>query len=1115
MTDRADSIFQDARSLPPDQRDGFIEKACAGDPALRGRVDALFAAEAETIETPPGPQEARTVSRIGPDQHADPRRQGESSGGRVGRYKLLERLGEGGFGTVWAAEQSEPVKRRVALKVIKLGMDTRQVVARFEQERQALALMDHPNIAKVFDAGVTESGRPFFVMELCKGEPIVGYSDRNGLDIAGRLGLFAQVCDAVQHAHTKGIIHRDIKPSNILVSTQDGRPSVKVIDFGIAKATASKLTEMTLFTEHRQLIGTPEYMSPEQAEGSLDIDTRTDVYSLGVLLYELLTGTTPFSSEELRAAGYAEIQRIIREVEPPKPSTRLSESKGATTLAANKRHTEPRRVSSIVRGELDWIVMRAMEKDRQRRYETPSALGDDVRRYLAGEAVVAAPPSRSYRLRKAVRRNKGPVAAGVLVSAALVLGIIGTSWGLSRALREKDRADRQATLAMEAAQSEAEQRAIAVARAEEAEASRSRAETAEADALARAQELELVAEFQAEQLSAIDPELMGANLRRSLLEAAPESGRDELAASLAPINFTNYAMTTLEENIFERTIDAIDQQFATQPLVRARLLQTASDTLRELGLLDLAAEPQERALALRREHLGNDHPDTLFSINNAATLLTARGRYDEAEAYYAEALDGGRRVWGDEHPDTLNIINNRAVLLQEQGRYAAAYPLLVGVLEGRRRVLGDDHPETLSSINNVGASLRLQGRPDEAEGYLRRALEDRRRVLGAEHPDTLSSINNMGGLLMSQGRLDEAEPYYREALRVGRRVLGDDHPDVVGSRNNLAVLLRSLGRLEEAEPFFRDALESARRVLGEDHPTTLVGLNNLGSLLSSQGRQEEATTYFQEALRGIRRVLGRDHPTTLAAVGNVAAQLWSQGRLEEAETYYREQLDGFRRVLGDDHPYTMESVGNIGSLLQVQGRSAEAEPFLRESLTGRRRVLGDEHPDTITSINNVGSVLMALDRLEEAEPLLREAMAASERVLGERHPNALIFKTNYASLRHRQGMHEEAIERLLNTEPIAREIFVGGQTRRLADLLKALGRARVGLGYDPERFALAEGNLLEAHDLYVRTRGESHPDTMDCRRALFELYTAWHAGEPDAGHDADADAWRSKGEPTP
>jgi len=422
MTEPADarlrSVFEGALELTDAARRNYLDRACGGDEELRRRVLAMLAAaedEAGFLAQPThgdGAAEARTGQETT-----------EGVGATIGPYRLLQRIGEGGFGDVFLAEQSVPVERRVALKIIKVGMDTRQVVARFEQERQALARMDHPNIARVIDAGSTAAGRPYFVMDLVDGVPITQYCDEQRLGIRDRLELFAQVCTAVQHAHGKGIIHRDIKPSNVLVATQDGKALAKVIDFGIAKATDQKLTDKTLITEHRQVIGTLQYMSPEQAEGSADIDTRTDVYSLGALLYELLTGSTPFDAKTVEGAMFAEIWRVIREVDPPRPSKRLHESRETLIDVATRRGVEPRRLEIIVRGELDWIAMKALEKDRTRRYDTASSLALDIRRYLAGEAVVAVPPSAIYRLRTFVRRNKLPVAAIVAVGIALMAGL--------------------------------------------------------------------------------------------------------------------------------------------------------------------------------------------------------------------------------------------------------------------------------------------------------------------------------------------------------------------------------------------------------------------------------------------------------------------------------------------------------------------------------------------------------------------------------------------------------------------------------------------------------------------------------------------------------------------
>lgn len=454
---RAKEIYLQVTGLGLARREETVDRLCAGDGALRQEVLNLLRGENLPL----------SVERLAENLRAAQEALGSSAptgermeGSTIGRYRLLERIGEGGFGVVFMAEQTEPVRRIVALKVLKLGMDTGPIVARFEAERQALALMDHPNIARVLDAGTTDTGRPYFVMELVKGEAITAFCDRNRMSITERLELFASVCEAVQHAHTKGVIHRDIKPSNILVSFVDGKPAPKVIDFGIAKAVDRPLTEKAVFTELRQLVGTPEYMSPEQAEGSRDIDTRTDVYSLGVVLYELLTGATPFESTKLRSAAYGEIQRIIREVEPPKPSTKLSGSAQSLPGVATNRRTEPGALTVLVRRELDWIVMKALDKDRSRRYESPSRLMADVRRFVKGETVEAVPPSVTYRLRKFVRRHRVGVSSAALVAASLILG-------LAAALQQRSVAIEQRADALAQKQEADKQRAAADQRSED------------------------------------------------------------------------------------------------------------------------------------------------------------------------------------------------------------------------------------------------------------------------------------------------------------------------------------------------------------------------------------------------------------------------------------------------------------------------------------------------------------------------------------------------------------------------------------------------------------------------------------------------------------------------
>ncbi|MBL9141131.1 MAG: serine/threonine protein kinase, partial [Phycisphaerae bacterium] len=565
-----------------------------------------------------------------------------------------------------------------------------------------------------------DAGRPYFAMELVKGDPIIEYCDKNNLSIHERLELFAQVCTAVQHAHTKGIIHRDIKPSNILVSLHDGTPAAKVIDFGIAKATNARLTEKTLFTEHRQLIGTPEYMSPEQAEGSLDIDTRTDVYSLGVLLYELLTGSTPLDSKSLRSVAYAEIQRMIRDVDPPTPSTRVSQNTATIASVAARRHTEPRRLGTIIRGELDWIVMKALEKDRTRRYETANGLALDIRRYLAGQAVEAAPPGAAYRLRKLIHRHKRAVTAVAAVAAVLVIGVAAFAWQWSVASVQRDRAV-----------------------------------AAEGETAERAEQLKQVADFQAKMLSEIDPTQAGielmANVQAKFMSALTASGvpdaeraqrSDSFRRDLARVNATDTARDLIDKTILKPAVRATDEQFRDQPLVGARLQATISELYRGLGLYKEALALQKQALATRQRELGADHPDTLSSVNDLGVLLEASGEGKEAEDFLARAVEGRTRVLGAGAPDTLVSMGNLGNRHRAAGRYAEAEPLLVAAFEGNRRALGDDSRTTLVSANTLGYLYAMQGKFDRAEPLWIDAYERGRKAFGEEDQDVLVWTNN-------------------------------------------------------------------------------------------------------------------------------------------------------------------------------------------------------------------------------------------------------------------------------------------------------------------------------------------------------------------------------------
>jgi serine/threonine protein kinase/tetratricopeptide (TPR) repeat protein len=1019
-TPSAKEVFADALEMEPAERSAFIERACEGHTAVVAEVHQLLSMH----------ESARKFLSL-PTKSPD---LGEAPGTIIGKYKLRELIGEGGFGSVFLAEQEHPVRRRVALKIIKLGMDTRSVVARFEQERQALALMDHPNIAKVFDAGSTAGGRPYFVMELVKGDAITTYCDRNQLTIPERLRLFTQVCHAVHHAHTKGVVHRDIKPSNILVATQDGRPHARIIDFGIAKATSHRLTEKTVFTEFRNFIGTPEYMSPEQAEGSLDIDTRTDVYSLGVLLYELLTGTTPFDPARLRSAAFAELQRIIREVEPPRPSTRLPQSAQTLPSVAAQRRVDPTRLGGQVRGDLDWIVMKSLDKDRARRYDSASALADDLRRHLVGEAVVAAPPTQMYRVRKFVSRHRGAVLACSLIGLALTSGAVGVGF-----LAVKERRARERT------------------------------EKAESEMRRRSEDLEQVARFQSEQLRAIRPDTIAEVFRAELLaqtrsamekaQAQPERIEADLAALrslLARPNLTSIAVKVLDTAIIDRSVKSVRDQFADQPLVRARLLQSLADLMLELHLPERATGPQAEALTIRREKLGPDHPDTIASMLSAAGLARAQGRLDQAAPLIEEAFEASRR-------------------------------------------LPTPHEHTaLAALVNLSSLRMIQGKADEAEPLQREALELSRRVLGESHPDTAGAMANLAFTLGSRSRFDEAVTLMRDALAIRRRALGDDHPDTAESVNNLGFMLVDAGRGAEAESLFREALDARRRLLGDDHPLTITAQSNIGSALRAQGKAAAAAEAFRSAWEARVRTLGPDHPDALTTAANLGVALLDANRTDEAVAFHQRAYEGRLRMLGPDDPRTLSSMSNMGSLLDRLGKSDEAEPLARGAFESRRRLLGPDHADTLHSQHNYASILAHRGQLEAAASACEEVLAKRRVAPGSRHPRTLTSVHLLGTIRRDQG-------RLAEAETLFKEAMEGRGKHPLANDSRYLYALTL---LEQSKFEEAE---REASRLEAGLRPEGNDDKLaNAVELLVKLYEDWNRVSPGAELEAKAASWRAR-----
>ncbi|CAN5403326.1 hypothetical protein BH09PLA1_BH09PLA1_09370 [soil metagenome] len=931
-SERIQNLLASASELSPEQRGAFLDAACQGDTALRAEVESLLKSHDEAGQflgapTADVPESARSTI-LSSATKAPISQLREAPGTRIGPYKLLQLIGEGGFGSVFLAEQDKPVVRKVALKIIKLGMDTRQVVARFEQERQALAMMDHANIARVFDAGATETGRPFFVMELVKGDPIVDYCDKNNLSIHDRLELFAQVCQAVQHAHTKGIIHRDIKPSNILVSTQDGRPHTKVIDFGIAKATASKLTEKTLFTEHKALIGTPEYMSPEQAEGNLDIDTRTDVYSLGVLLYELLTGTTPFTSQELRSAAYGEIQRIIREVEPPKPSTRLSSNTDTLASVAAQRRIEPRKLGTLVRGELDWIVMKALEKDRQRRYETANGLMMDVRRYLAGEAIVAAPPSTLYRARKFIRRNRVMVTAGGAVALALVLGFAGTAWQAQRAAVQRDDA-------IAARESEKQQRLAA-------DAERVKAEK--------------IAEFMSDTLNGVGPSVA--------------KGRD---------------VTMLKEMMDAAAARIEKGELKSAPDAELSLRSTIGKTYGDLSLYDASQRMLEPAVALARATHSGDDLATAEALTNFSALRIDRGDLPGAEALAIESLEMRKRLFqGDNYRVTVGL-NNVASVRRQRGDLASAESLYRESLAMSRRLYSGDHTEIAAALNNIGNILNDRGDQAGAVPLFREAVEIWKRLYPGDSPKVATGLSNLASMLDDVGDLAGAEAMSRESLEMKRRLFNGDHQSIAISLNNLAFLLQKRGNLTGAEAMHRDALAMRKSMFPGDHHEVAISLNNLANVLAALKNSAEAESLYKEALEMRRRLFPNGHADVAATLNNLATFYLSKRDYAAAEPLAREAVEMWKRLFPGDSPYVANGLNNLGSILQGRGDLAGAETLLQQSLDMRHRLYGADDARTYTSMYKLASVLVARSQYARAAPLLESAIAGAAAKLGPTH----------------------------------------------------------------------------------------------------------------------------------
>ena len=834
-----------------------LVERCGADSELLARVNALLTAHdraAEVGRTATSSNESVTSSIEPP--------LGEERIGTIlaGKYKLIEAIGEGGMGSVYMAMQTEPVKRRVAVKVIKAGMDSKAVLSRFEAERQALAMMDHPNIAKVLDAGLHDN-RPFFVMELVKGVPITEYCDEHKLTPRQRLELFVPVCNAIQHAHQKGVIHRDIKPSNVLVALYDDKPVPKVIDFGVAKATGASLTDHSLVTGHGAIVGTPEYMSPEQANfNNLDIDTRSDVYSLGVLLYELLTGSTPVDRKSLGKAALMEILRIVREVEAPKPSAKLSTADTLPSVAAN-RGTEPAKLSKLMRGELDWVVLKALEKDRTRRYGTANGLARDIQRYLADEIVEARPPNAGYRLRKFVRRHKGQVIAAGLVLLVLVAGVIGTTLGLIEARKQErialaETVEKERARVAEAERADGERLAKLDANAKQAEAERQKSRAEAGEKLAN----ERLAQVKAEQKKAEEANQVAQKVRDFFQHKVlgPENLRKDLPeGQLLPGGvFAETAENpTLRELLVraakELAVDKIEASFPNQPVLQSEFLWSVGATYLQVGEVPLAIGFLERAGTIQKRHLGHDNAVTTHTLNILALAYKRVNRLPEAVALWEHCYASRLKKYGPEDTGTLVMLHNLAMGCVEAGELAKGVALMERGYATRAKKFGADDPSTLMTLDHLASCYRAASKWPEAIAAWEKLRDARDKLLGADHPSALQTQFHLGCAYLEAGKPEVALPMVTATLVKIRRGFPTDSPQLAGILAKWSSSLLGAKAYPEAEPVLREAL-AIREKSQPDAWTTFNTQSMLGGALFGQKKYADAEPLLLKGYEGLK-----------------------------------------------------------------------------------------------------------------------------------------------------------------------------------------------------------------------------------------------------------------------